>query len=140
MVETAGKIGLAFCEPCRIEPFEPGCETGEADEVRTISRGRDDEAAARCRSGYDLRPIGESLAAPFEYERLGALNLAPGRKHAAGKIRTAEAGPGRALDNLDRLPSQGEFMRYGEAGDAGADDADLHAPIRSMRPKLAGKD
>ncbi len=119
-VETAAEMRLAYSKFIGVEPFMPGSPPRETDEIGTVARGGDKQAAVDRRQLERLAPESQTFETPFNNERRRTLGFAPGRQHAAGKIGAAAAGRGLALDDFNRLTSRGEFIGCGEAGDTGA--------------------
>ena len=126
LVEAAGEIGLQRCDLRRADALALAREALETRELRAIARGGENQRAMRRRDRHDLGPVAQRFDAKFDDERLRALFLAPGRDHAAGKMRAAEARPLAALDDFDMAARAGELISGREARDAGADDPDAH--------------
>ena len=128
MGEAAGEVGLERSNGGSVEAAVVAGTPGEALEVGLVAALCEDEAALADRARVDRRPIFQRLAAELDHQLLGTLALAPGCEHPAGIARAGLGTQGRpALDDLHRAAPPGQGQGRGEAGNAGADDGDVHA-------------
>src|SRR3989440_5047994 len=114
---------------------------GELHEIRRIAPVRHHQRAVDERAGEAFAPPGDTLRTEARDQGIGALQLAPGRQHAAGKPGArARAELRAALEDLHGDAALGELERAGEPCDPGPDDADAHgvrAPAGPARARTA---
>src|SRR5439155_1929935 len=99
--EPSGQVRLEPRDLCRGEALEMSGAGGELHEIRRIAPVRHHQRAVDERAGEALPPPGDTLGTEARDQGIGALQLAPGRQHAAGKLGApARAELSAALDAL----------------------------------------